>query len=296
VIELTVEDPQGATDTDTVRVTAATNQPPRADAGPNRNVAVGDDVQLDGTGSSDPEGGELSFAWTLSSRPSGSSASLSGANTAEPTFTADVAGEYVIELTVEDPQGATDTDTVRVTAVRVTAGVDILGDVDGDGDITILDARIVCEAVLGDRTLSEAERQLADVAPPQGEITLEDAQWIAEAAVGKRSLASSSSLETSSERPVQSLQILALNVLQRTDGRLEVRVTGLGIDAVQLNVYNLAGRTTYQSAWTDGQRLTWQGLTDRGHALANGIYLAAITVRGEDGAIHRDIRKVMVLR
>jgi len=267
------------------------NQEPSSSTGPDRTVNVGDEVQLDGSASSDPEGGELSFAWTLVSQPSESSASLSGADTAEPSFTADAPGDYVVELTVEDPQGATATDSVRITAQEDT---DDLGDLDGDGDVTILDARIVCEAVLGDRTLSEAERQLADVAPPEGEITLEDAQWIADAAVGRRSL--SAPAESSNASSVQSLQLLALNVLRQHHGGLEVRATGLGIDAVRLGIYNLNGQTAYQSDWTDGSRLSWAGVTDRGRQLANGVYLASVSVRGEDGTLHREVRKVVILR
>ena len=67
---LTVTDPNGATGTDTVTVTvptAANNQAPTADAG--RNLAVQEDarVQLDGSGSSDPEGETLTYAWTQTS-------------------------------------------------------------------------------------------------------------------------------------------------------------------------------------------------------------------------------------
>lgn len=273
------------------------NRAPTASAGSDRTVTVGTEVQLDGSGSSDPEGGELSFAWTLTSRPSDSSASLSGANTAQPTFTPDVAGEYVVELTVEDGQGATSTDSVRITAQTEGDGEpsgDNPGDLDGDGDVTILDARIVCEAVLGDRSLSESERGLADVAPPEGEITLKDAQWIADAAVGRRSL--SAPAESSNGSSIQSLKLLALNVLSQRNGGLAVRATGLGIDAVRLGVYNLNGQTAYQSGWNDGSRLSWSGMTDRGRQLANGVYLAAVSVRGEDGTLHREIRKVVILR
>lgn len=268
------------------------NQPPTADAGPDQTVAIGDTVDLDGSGSSDPEGGELTFSWTLSAKPSESAAELSEAETDSPSFTADVEGEYVIDLTVEDERGATATDTVRVTAGTAQEGGP--GDVDGDGDVTILDARLVCEAVLGDRELSDEERARADVAPPIGEITLQDAQWIAEAAVGKRSLESSSG--TSSSAAASPLRVLSTSVLRTPTGALEVRATGVGIQAVRLQVFDLAGRQRHASDWHAGPRLSWDPLRAASQPPANGIYLALVSVRGVDGTVEQRIIKTMILR
>ena len=60
--QLTVTDAHGASSTDEVTITV--NTPPVADAGPNQTVNSDDTVTLDGTGSSDPDGDTLTYAWT----------------------------------------------------------------------------------------------------------------------------------------------------------------------------------------------------------------------------------------
>lgn len=77
-------------------------QPPVAVAGLDQAVVTGQTVQLDGSGSNDPNGDPLTFSWTIASRPAGSASVLSGATTVNPTFVADVAGVYVVELSVND--------------------------------------------------------------------------------------------------------------------------------------------------------------------------------------------------
>jgi hypothetical protein len=97
---------------DTVTVTVV-NQMPIADAGPDQNGQVGVAVVLDGSGSSDPDAGPspLAFAWTQTAGPS---VSLTGANTAQASFTPAVSGTYEFRLVVTDGF-AEDEDTVTVT-------------------------------------------------------------------------------------------------------------------------------------------------------------------------------------
>src|SRR3990172_7106905 len=90
--------------------------PPVRDAGPDQTVPVGGTVQLDGSGSHDADGDSLTFLWDIVALPPGSAAFLSDATAVAPTFVADVAGTYVLELIVND--GTTDgaPDTVEVIA------------------------------------------------------------------------------------------------------------------------------------------------------------------------------------
>ena len=116
VAQLIVNDGTVDSTPDTVVITAATaNTPPIADAGGDRTVARGATVQLNGSASSDPEGSALTYAWTLLTRPAGSAAVLANASTATPTFTADVNGDYIVQLVVSDGRLESAPNTVTIT-------------------------------------------------------------------------------------------------------------------------------------------------------------------------------------
>jgi hypothetical protein len=59
-------------------------------------------VTLDGTGSSDANNDFITYKWVLITKPTGSTATLSSATSAKPTFKADVAGTFVASLIVND--------------------------------------------------------------------------------------------------------------------------------------------------------------------------------------------------
>lgn len=122
---LTVNDSHAASsgeDTVTVTVLQTGNAPPVADAGPNRNVVTGVTVTLDGSGSHDPNPGNLlTYSWSMLSRPSGSSAILSNSHAAQPTFTADKSGSYVFALVVSDGSATSDPSTVTISADRLVS-------------------------------------------------------------------------------------------------------------------------------------------------------------------------------
>ena len=81
------------------------NRPPTANAGANRAVGTYDTVTLDARASTDPEGDTLTFQWVFTLRPMGSTASLSNATAATPSFIADQRGSYVLQLTASDGRG-----------------------------------------------------------------------------------------------------------------------------------------------------------------------------------------------
>src|SRR5205823_11448412 len=68
-----------------IPVTGSINHAPIAVAQGPSNANVGATVQLDGAASSDPDGDlPLGFAWTLATRPDGSSAAISAPAAAQP--------------------------------------------------------------------------------------------------------------------------------------------------------------------------------------------------------------------
>jgi CSLREA domain-containing protein len=78
--------------------------PPTANAGVNQTIHAGSTVVLNGAGSYDDNTptGSLGYAWNFVDKPVGSNATLVNADTATPSFVADLPGSYSISLVVTD--------------------------------------------------------------------------------------------------------------------------------------------------------------------------------------------------
>ena len=119
---LIVSDGRANSSAATVTVTAFLAQMiPVADAGAAQSVITGNLVTLDGSNSTAPNSGVVNYSWAFTSRPAGSGAALSSPTIAKPTFTADVAGSYLISLIVNDGAVSSTAATVTVTADTLTA-------------------------------------------------------------------------------------------------------------------------------------------------------------------------------
>ncbi|MCB9760983.1 MAG: hypothetical protein H6739_14180 [Alphaproteobacteria bacterium] len=134
---------------------AASGAAPIADPGAAQSVILGDTVQLDGSGSTDPEGDTLGYVWSFKTLPSGSGLTnndITRRFRVDASFQPDVVGDYVIKLYVEDGTGfdqANTTVTVgsagntapvadagadQTVTLGATVSLDASGSSDADGD------------------------------------------------------------------------------------------------------------------------------------------------------------------
>ncbi len=125
------------TDTDTGNASApnevvisTNNTAPVADAGADHQAtSLGELVNLDGAGSYDDDGDAITYAWSLSQQPDGSTATLVDNGSATPSITIDAYGDYVITLQVFDALGgASELDTVTVSTLNLAPVADATAD------------------------------------------------------------------------------------------------------------------------------------------------------------------------
>ena len=118
IAELSVTDNEGATDTDTRRVSVSSPEPPNvgptAEAGGPYSGESGDPVRLEGTGS-DPDGRIAKYEWDYESDGQWDYESSS---TGGATVIYDLSGTYTATLRVTDDDGASATDVATVEVTR----------------------------------------------------------------------------------------------------------------------------------------------------------------------------------
>ena len=110
---LIVTDDKGDTGTASILITVnQPNLPPIAAATATPAVVLlGKPIRFNSTGSSDPEGGALTYSWDFGDNTT--------STLANPTHTYDQPKDYAVTLTVKDPQGAQAVATVKVKVVAV---------------------------------------------------------------------------------------------------------------------------------------------------------------------------------
>ena len=167
---------------DTVNITTI-NSPPVANAGDDQSIAAGNPVQLDGSNSSDIDGDTLTFAWTLLASPPGSAAVLADPGLVAPTFFADLPGQYVVQLIVNDGTVDSQADTVMTvtpptnTPPVASAGPDLADIVastvlldgsassDADNDVLTFDWSLVALPAASTAALSNPTAAIASFVP-----------------------------------------------------------------------------------------------------------------------------------
>lgn len=96
-----------------VEILPGENDTPTAEAGSDRTVVPDLEVTLDASGSSDPDGDNLTYSWTQNS---GESVTLQNASTSAALFTVpETTDPLTFTVTVDDGNGETDSDTVTLS-------------------------------------------------------------------------------------------------------------------------------------------------------------------------------------
>ncbi|WP_189499746.1 beta-propeller fold lactonase family protein, partial [Algimonas arctica] len=118
----------------------AANEKPIAAAGVDQAIRAGDTVNLDGSASFDDntDSAALAYSWSFASQPTGSTATITDAMTATPSFVADLAGAYDVSLVVTDEGGLnSDADSVSVSSDNLA-----LTAIAGEGQLVILGSNV----------------------------------------------------------------------------------------------------------------------------------------------------------
>jgi hypothetical protein len=206
-----------------------------------------------------------------------------------------------VRIDIEDIEGIEVVDVFRDAAGHdllpdIVPGVItiklIKGDVDGDGVVTISDARLTARFILGLETLSPEQEEAADVAPPLGVVDATDVRWIAQAAAGLRKLEQNAAALAPLARSAQPNSAKSVTARMRA-GALEVRVGGQGVVQTTVRVFTLTGKAvaTVQASGPTA-RLSEGDLA----GLPNGVYLYTVTVLGPDGVWQSEVRKFILVR
>ena len=82
------------------------------------SVQIGTAVNFDGSGSSSPSGGSLTYLWSVIDKPEGSTAALSSSSNSSTTLTPDKAGNWTVSLTVNNGTTASDPVHKQITVTE----------------------------------------------------------------------------------------------------------------------------------------------------------------------------------
>jgi len=129
-VSLTVTDEDGDTSSDSIDIEVTdTPEKPEAVATASHDCVLPDReiIQLDGTGSSDPNGDELTYQWVfVRMPPDDDDTEFDDPNIANPTFEADEEGTYEVQLFVSDGTHRVGSEILTIVASESIGDIEII--------------------------------------------------------------------------------------------------------------------------------------------------------------------------
>ena len=159
------------------------NNPPVADAGENQTISGEQtNVTLSAANSRDVDGEIVSYRWQLTANPENANATINNADSLQSTLSVDVKGEYIVQLTVTDDKGASDTTRISINYTGTnpianagndqtfTIGQTVLLDgslsTDPDGDpLEQYQWQLISRPSGSDARLQDADKTVASLSP-----------------------------------------------------------------------------------------------------------------------------------
>ena len=116
---------------------------PDADAGDDQTVTLGETATLSAANSDERNSDSLTYDWSITSAPTGSTAELSDPHAKNPTFTPDLIGKYVFQLIVDNDYHESDPATVTITCVKPGSTTQVQNATDSTETIFLYDLTAV---------------------------------------------------------------------------------------------------------------------------------------------------------
>lgn len=148
------------------------NTSPVAHAGTGGTVFIDDPVYLDGSGSYDPEGRALTYAWSVVTRPEGSQCVLADETTVNPSFIPDITGTYIVQLVVNDGLLDSGISQVTILAGPEISVPDLIGSFQFDAEQALEAAFLITGNITEAYSSQVPEGRIISQAPAPGTIVV----------------------------------------------------------------------------------------------------------------------------
>ena len=315
----------GISSTSTVITVNNVNRPPTADAGGPYTGVVGVAVNFDGTGSTDPDGQALTFAWTFGDGGTGTGDS--------PTHTYATTGTFTVGLTVTDPDNESDSDQTTATigdefgatafvaggdkTIRLRSGKPFtcvqIEPVNGSFDISSIDQTSIVMLYSGGqisassgKTSTGDDRNHNGVEELSACFAKDDLRTLFDDLPGGSSevvVTIQANLTTGGQvEATVTLRVIAQGGALKAhakpnplnpDTEISFRLAQAG--RVQIKIFDLSGRlvkTLLDETRSEGnQSVRWNGSNQNGGKVATGVYYLRIQANGVE-----DVQRVTVLK